>query len=202
MRERIVRAAVEVIAERGAVNATTKEIARAAGVSEGSLYNHFEGKADLIATAFRDGLASGIRRALGDLRASAGKGTVVGNVERLARAAIAHYQRLLPAIGGAFADPDVLVSIQGKMSRSAAGPLRANQAFAGYLEDERTRGRLASEVQPASIASAVLGACLQYAFVSLLVGEAVLAAEPTLMPPDPATYARSVVRSILAGWTV
>ncbi|HZU16911.1 MAG TPA: helix-turn-helix domain-containing protein, partial [Candidatus Dormibacteraeota bacterium] len=41
MRERIVAAAARVIRERGVVNATTREIAREAGVSEGSLYNHF-----------------------------------------------------------------------------------------------------------------------------------------------------------------
>src|SRR6266542_3086220 len=52
MRERIVAAAIQVIRERGVTRATTKEIARAAKVSEGSIYNHFENKTALFGAAF------------------------------------------------------------------------------------------------------------------------------------------------------
>jgi len=44
----ILQAAARMIAEKGYHGATTKEIAEAAQVSEGSLYNYFENKEDLI----------------------------------------------------------------------------------------------------------------------------------------------------------
>ena len=47
-RERIVEAAERVMRERGLARGTTKEIARAAGYSEGTLYKHFESKEDLF----------------------------------------------------------------------------------------------------------------------------------------------------------
>jgi AcrR family transcriptional regulator len=47
-REKIVEAAERVMRERGLARTTTKEIARAAGYSEGTLYKHFESKEDLF----------------------------------------------------------------------------------------------------------------------------------------------------------
>ena len=47
-RERIIDAARAVMLNKGLVRATTKEIARAAGLSEGTLYNHFANKEDLF----------------------------------------------------------------------------------------------------------------------------------------------------------
>lgn len=47
-RDQILDAAAAVFAEKGFHRATTKEIARAAGVSEGTIYNYFDSKADLL----------------------------------------------------------------------------------------------------------------------------------------------------------
>ncbi len=47
-RERIIDAARAVMLNKGLVRATTKEIARAAGVSEGTIYNYFANKEELI----------------------------------------------------------------------------------------------------------------------------------------------------------
>ena len=45
--ERIRSAALSLFIRNGISGTTTKEIAREAGVSEGSIYNHFESKGDL-----------------------------------------------------------------------------------------------------------------------------------------------------------
>jgi AcrR family transcriptional regulator len=47
-RNQILDAAASVFAEKGFHRATTKEIASAAGVSEGTIYNYFDSKADLL----------------------------------------------------------------------------------------------------------------------------------------------------------
>ena len=51
LRERMVEATGRVIRERGLAGTTTKEIAHAAGCAEGSIYNHFGGRHELLAAA-------------------------------------------------------------------------------------------------------------------------------------------------------
>jgi AcrR family transcriptional regulator len=76
-REQIVEAATRVFAEKGFRRATTREVAREAGVSEGTIYNYFEDKDDLLmailhrlneterrAEDFEEGTATDFRRFL------------------------------------------------------------------------------------------------------------------------------------------
>jgi TetR/AcrR family transcriptional regulator, fatty acid metabolism regulator protein len=53
-RERILRAAVNVFAQNGYFNAKVTEIAKAAGVADGTIYLYFDGKEDLLITIFRE----------------------------------------------------------------------------------------------------------------------------------------------------
>jgi AcrR family transcriptional regulator len=53
VRERIVGAALEQLAEGGYASASVVAVARRAGVATGSVYRHFPSKADLFAEAFR-----------------------------------------------------------------------------------------------------------------------------------------------------
>ena len=53
-RERILRAAVDVFAQSGYFNAKVSEIAKSAGVADGTIYLYFDGKEDLLITIFRE----------------------------------------------------------------------------------------------------------------------------------------------------
>jgi TetR/AcrR family fatty acid metabolism transcriptional regulator len=87
-RDAILRAAIDVFAERGFFNAQVADIARAAGVAAGTVYLYFKGKDDLLVSIFersmREGLATG--------RAAAAK--LQDPRERLRRLARAHLARL------------------------------------------------------------------------------------------------------------
>jgi AcrR family transcriptional regulator len=61
-REQIIEAATRVFAEKGFRRATTREVAREAGVSEGTIYNYFEDK-DALLMAILDSLNETERRA-------------------------------------------------------------------------------------------------------------------------------------------
>jgi AcrR family transcriptional regulator len=61
-REQIIEAATRVFAEKGFRRSTTREVARAAGVSEGTIYNYFEDK-DALLLAILDRLNETERRA-------------------------------------------------------------------------------------------------------------------------------------------
>ena len=53
-RERILRAAIDTFAESGYFNAKVSDIAKAAGVADGTIYLYFEGKEDLLVNIFRE----------------------------------------------------------------------------------------------------------------------------------------------------
>jgi TetR/AcrR family fatty acid metabolism transcriptional regulator len=87
-RDAILRAAIDVFAERGFFNAQVADVARAAGVAAGTVYLYFKGKDDLLVSIFersmREGLTKG-RAAVEDLQDPR---------ERLLRLARAHLARL------------------------------------------------------------------------------------------------------------
>src|SRR6185503_18746508 len=69
-REAILRAAIDVFAERGFFNAQVADVARAAGVAAGTVYLYFRGKDDLLVSIFdrtmREAFAEG-RAAVADV---------------------------------------------------------------------------------------------------------------------------------------
>jgi TetR/AcrR family fatty acid metabolism transcriptional regulator len=87
-RDAILRAAIDVFAERGFFNAQVADVARAAGVAAGTVYLYFKSKDDLLVSIFersmREGLATG-RAAVAHLQDPR---------ERLRRLARAHLGRL------------------------------------------------------------------------------------------------------------
>src|SRR5450759_2683698 len=70
-RERILRAAVDVFAQNGYFNAKVSEVARSAGVADGTIYLYFDGKEDLLVTIFREhtrNYLQSLERALAHIR--------------------------------------------------------------------------------------------------------------------------------------
>src|SRR2546430_12316187 len=69
-RDAILRAAIDVFAERGYFNARVADVARAAGVAAGTVYLYFKSKDDLLVSIFersmRESLTAG-REAVADL---------------------------------------------------------------------------------------------------------------------------------------
>ncbi|MEU8308758.1 helix-turn-helix domain-containing protein [Actinomadura sp. NPDC048955] len=128
MRDRILAAAVTVIRSRGIVAATTKEIARTAGVSEGSLYNHFANKTALFAAALAE-VTGTARSAMAELAGSVGQNSVEENLTRLAAEMIRFYGELLPMTGPVLADPELIAWLRsdgpGKAQNATAAKSRA-----------------------------------------------------------------------------
>src|SRR5438128_9180651 len=87
-RDAILRAAIDVFADRGYFNAQVADVARAAGVAAGTVYLYFRSKDDLLASIFERSM----RDAIAEGRAMAGE--VRDPRERLRRFATLHLGRL------------------------------------------------------------------------------------------------------------
>lgn len=162
-RERMVEAAERVMRSKGLAHTTTKEIAREAGYSEGAIYKHFESKEELFIRVLAERLPPFVD-VLGELPRRAGRGTVGGVLEEVAGAALAFYGESFPMSVSVFSEPGLLARHREEVKRRGAGPRKANEALAAYLEAERGLGRVREGADLEAAAAMLLGACFQRAF--------------------------------------
>jgi AcrR family transcriptional regulator len=172
-RDRIIQAAKEVMRTRGLAGATTKEIARAAGCSEGTLYNYFESKEDLFLCVLREQMPDFIALIMA-LPQRAGSGTVRENLEEVANGALAFYYQSAPMGDSVFAEPKLLTRLREETRKRNVGPHKANEGVAAYLRAEQLLGRVSGDVSPRAIADLLLGACFQQVHHLHFLGETML----------------------------
>ena len=157
-RERLLRAAADVFAERGYEGTRVADIAAAAGVSNGAMYAHFASKAELLVEALR----THGRRLLADLLA-ADPGRPVTDVllavgRSLPRRRDARGYLIVEALTAARRDEDVARPMRDYMGERAdwiAGLVRTAQA--------------GGELDPALSPNALAHFCLLLAMGSALV---------------------------------
>ena len=152
-RDAILRAAIDVFAERGFFNAQVADIARAAGVAAGTVYLYFKSKDDLLVSIFersmRDGLTMG-RAAVVDLRDPG---------ERLRRLARAHLARL-----GADRNLAIVFQVELRqstkfMERLSATLLRDYLGLIrGAVADGQREGLFRTDVKATAMAKMLFGA--------------------------------------------
>ncbi len=158
MRARILDAALAVLTERGILALTTKEIARAAGCSEGSLYTYFANKESLLLAVMAERLPPFIPL-LHAMLERAGEDTLLDHLREVARLAAQFYQKLTPIAASVLASPELSEGLRSK----GLGPHRANQSLATYLRIEQRLGRIRAGVDVDVVATLLLGACQQRA---------------------------------------
>ena len=171
-RARLIEATVAVVAEVGYAHASTRAIAGAAGVSEGTIYRHFPDKASLFFAAALEPSAA-VLEGLSGLPAQAGQGTVRGNlVDALVRLSELQ-ERVIPLEIAVLSDPEL-----GAQRRSAAeaagGPLVGPpQAIASYLAAEQRLGRIRPELDPGDVAVLLLATLFGLAVTAMMTGQTI-----------------------------
>jgi len=151
-RERILRAAVDVFAEFGYFNAKVSQIAKAAGVADGTIYLYFDGKEDLLITIFRE-YTRNYLRALEQQMAN------VNRADERLRIAVRHH---LETLGR---DRALAVVSQVELRHSLKFmSLLSQQEIADYLniirkivESGQAEGVFRRTVHPQLVAKAVFG---------------------------------------------
>lgn len=151
-RERILRAAIDVFARTGYFSAKVADIAKAAGVADGTIYLYFLGKEDLLISIFREYmrefLATGRERLSG-----------VSDPRERIRMIIRHH---LESLGR---DRALAIVFQVELRQSLKFmSLFSHQEFAEYLnmirltvEEGCVAGVFRDTVQPQLVAKAIFG---------------------------------------------
>lgn len=163
-KRQILQAAVRVFARRGYATATIEDIARAAGVAEGTIYNCFRSKEDLlihipghfVAPVFNQ-LAARLR----DVRTAA-------DAERVLTAM---GQAMIARITGNLRFIKVFFSALPYLSRKAREeymrliPLAAAGMLEAHIRQGMARGLYRRDLEPAIVARALPGVMLMFALI-------------------------------------
>lgn len=164
-RGRIIDAAIKVFAERGFHTATVAEIARAAGVADGTIYLYFKGKDDLLLRLFDEKMTE----LLAEARREIGRETSAP--ARLARFIQLHLSLVER-------NPDLAAVLIVELRQSAQFLKAADRAkLAAYVDliaevvrDGQERGELSDGISPATVKRAVFGALDELALGWLVSG--------------------------------
>lgn len=162
--EQILEAARAVFLERG-VAATTAEVARRAGVAEGTIFKRFVSKGDLFRAAMSLELADPewLRTLIGAREGDDAREVLF----QVGMQAVAFFRRLMPLMmmqwssGKRFGIPEQLLGPNSP-------PLRALAALAAFVEREMVAGRMRRHV-PEVVARMFLGSIQSYVFFELLL---------------------------------
>ncbi|MCB9600635.1 MAG: TetR/AcrR family transcriptional regulator [Sandaracinus sp.] len=152
-RERILRAAIRVFAENGFYATRVSEIAKAAGVADGTIYLYFENKDDVLISIFEDRISKlldVLRRALEE------EETVEGKVRRIVelQLGLLEGQRDLAEV--------ITVNLRqsSQLLKQYAAPLFRQylEIIAAVIADGQKKGVLRKDVSPRVAARALWGA--------------------------------------------
>ena len=162
-RERLIEATRQVVRDTGYSQATTRTIAHAAGVTEGTIYRHFPNKTALFFAAAMDRHTQ-IVAELSGLPAMAGQGTVAGNLTAALTSLAALREDIMPLELAILTDPDLAA---GRDAAVAAGVTAVDggppEQIARYLAAEQRLGRVRPDLDPTHVARTLLSLLLAHA---------------------------------------
>jgi AcrR family transcriptional regulator len=163
-RSQILQAAEKLMRSRGLSGVTTRQISREVGCSEGALYFHFTGRLELLLAMLELSLPD-MLGPLKTLRESVGRGSPHTNLEMALRGIFKFHRRILPATGGLFAEPELLLAYRKSLARQGKGPHLSMAAVADYIAAEQRLGRIDPAVDPKLAAYLLMSASFFRAFL-------------------------------------
>lgn len=192
-RDRILDAAALVMRERGLARATTKEIAKAAKLSEAALYKHFRDKTDLFLAVLNERVPTDLGVVMGSLPSRVGFGSLVYTLEHIVSSSLSLYSHMFPIAASLFSEPNLLAAHRRSLDERGIGPHLVRDAIAEYLAEEQAIGRIRPDADVGAAAAMLLGACFQHAFFSQFPNDS----KWNIQPDDvPAALVRTLLDSI------
>ncbi len=176
VRDRLLDAVDMLMRKRGLARVTTRDVAQAAGVAEGTLYNHFRDKSALLIAFVQRTAPATMRQAMMDLPLRVGQRSVRVNVEGVLGAALSFHRRMAPVICSLLADTSLMVAARRELKTRGLGPNLSADRLAAYLDAERKLGRVSPKLAAAAAADLLLGASFKLAVTDHLFGNPVGAA--------------------------
>jgi AcrR family transcriptional regulator len=188
LRRRIIEAADALIREHGLTGATTRQIARAAGCAEGSIYVHFEDKIDVVIAVVTE--REPYFAELLELPAKAGEATVEANLTPWVGELLKLMRENQPIFLALMGNRAVFARFKERVREREAGPVAVFRAAEAYVRAEQKLGRIDSLVKPEIVAAILIGACRDQVVTHALAGK-------KQIPPE--KFAQELVPTLVFG---
>jgi len=174
---RILEAAAQLLRDKGISGTTTREIARAAGLSDAAIYSHFRSRGELLNALIPVSLVDYKGSAEAFLK-RVGQGTVKGNLKFLMKLARDFFQDASPKIALILVEPE-LFSDLGARPISPEKSNKAETFMADYIRAEQRMGRINEDADAAAIGMILLATAFYEGFTAGLLGTAFTAQRPS-----------------------
>jgi len=188
LRRRIIEAADLLIREHGLAGATTREIARAAGCAEGSIYVHFEDKIDLVIAVVVEREPTFAE--LLELPGRAGELTVEANLLPWVEELVRLIRDNQPIFFALMSDRNVFDRFKTRVRERQTGLVAVFKAAADYVRAEQELGRADPGIRPEVVATILIGAARDHTFTRALAG---------ITTPSAEGFARELVGTVVHG---
>lgn len=185
LRDHLVATAERLIAERGMGDLTVRAIARAAGVADGVLYNHFADKDELLAEAWWARVRT-IEHDLPPLPV-AGEGALADGVRTHFEYGLAFHRAVMPGLSSLLGRPDFLA----RLATSHPPGEGWREVLLAWLRAERDLGRIAPSAPVDAVAAMIVGVCHETVLNYLLRGI------PAAPEPPAGPWLDELVRAVL-----
>ena len=152
-RTQILMGAAQVFAEKGFHKATTKEIAQAAGISEGTIYNYFNNKRELLIAMIELIAAQSLKNIVTDHPPEDPKEFLMMILRDRFGLAQERGYLMVPIIAEIFADPDLRQEVYDKIAIPIASHLEQ------YIQAHINSGQF-RPVNPLIVTRALVGAMM------------------------------------------
>ncbi|MFF0490909.1 TetR/AcrR family transcriptional regulator [Nocardia sp. NPDC004068] len=185
LRAHLVATARRLIAEQGGAGLTVRAIARAAGVADGVLYNHFADKEELLAAALR----AHVDAVHAELTPppTPGAGTLAQNLLGWLDHGLALHRGILPVFTQLLAHPAVLT----RYAQTPGTQPDWRDALTTHLIAERALGRITPTADLDATTAILVGICHDAVLSALFPGG----------PPHPTTTPTAVITTLLPSLT-
>ena len=150
-RAALLSATSDLVRDVGYARTTTRAVAAAAGVAEGTLYRHFPDKASLLIAAVMEQSAPTVAR-MSELASRAGQGTVEGNLTDCLSQLATLRETVLPLELALLTDPE----LDRHLRQPPPPDMDPALMLADYLAAEQQLGRVRSDASPRSAAFLLL----------------------------------------------
>lgn len=181
--------AARLVFVRDGINATTKEIARQAGVAEGSIFRRFSTKEALFAAAVMN---PGPPNWVKELDHLLGRGEPRENLIHIALGMMHFLQEMLPLVMVSWSNPSGQSTGQLPDDSHAEPPgIRDRRLLTHYLQKEMDMGRL-RVCNAEAVARMLFGVCLNFVMDRLTLRQAI-------SPEEINTFVEDVVVAIWEG---